>query len=454
MVDKIRLTRDDLFTTEVDTVVAQQEALLKAMPAIEPTSMWRKILLSSMFFLTVAGTLGGCFGWLLIEPFMNETIDVYTRIESIDLPTMFEGRGRELKAQGLVIYVDDEVTHISGEGDYQGIAEVDSLEPGMPVIATCMISDAEATAVVATRVVVRELTEQEEVAPPPDLSDQSLATTLAGVFAFAIVGSCIAGCIAAADGLVSRNFNRGMLSSICGIGIALGGGMVGLIPGGMVFALAIGLVDATAEGMWTSDSLSGLPMMILVIGRSLTWGILGLTVGLGQGVALRSKKLFLNGLLGGMLGGLIGGMFFDPISKLFANTDFSGQASISRAFGFSIIGLSAGLMIGLVEQLAKDAWLLMRGGPLAGKEFIIYKTPTTIGSSPKCEIYLFKDADVEPRHTMLVKVGNRHEIEDLKSPSGTYVNGQKVQRQILKSGDQIIIGQTALEFSERSRVEG
>jgi hypothetical protein len=453
MADKIRLTRDDLFTTEVDTVVAQQEALLKAMPAIEPTSTWRKILLSSMFFLTVAGTLGGCLGWLLIEPFMNESVEVYASIDSIELPTMFEGSGQELHAQGFVIYVDDEVTRISGEGPYQGIAKTDSLAPEMPIFAICMVGSAEHRALVATRLVVRELTEEEEAAPPPDLS-LSVSGFLIDFFAFAIIGACIAGCIAAADGLVSRNLSRGVLSCVCGIGIALVGGLIGNIPGGMVFRVATSLVSMTAEGMWTSGSLSGLPMMIMVIGRSLTWGILGLTVGLGQGVALRSKKLFLNGLLGGMLGGLIGGMFFDPICKLFENTDLSGQAVISRGFGFSVIGLSAGLMIGLVEHLAKDAWLLMRGGPLAGKEFIIYKSPTAIGSSPKCEIYLFKDADVEPRHALLVKVGNRHEIEDLKTPSGTYVNGQKIQRQILKSGDQIVIGKTALEFSERTRAEG
>jgi hypothetical protein len=152
-----------------------------------------------------------------------------------------------------------------------------------------------------------------------------------------------------------------------------------------------------------------------------------------------------------MLGGLLGGIFFDPLIKIFANTELSGQAMISRAFGFGIIGMSAGLMIGLVEHLAKDAWLLMRAGPLAGKQFIIYKSPTTLGSSPKCEVYLFKDPDVEPRHAAIRKVGNRHEIQDLGSPSGTYVNGQRVQRQNLREGDQIGIGKTILEFAERSR---
>jgi len=214
------------------------------------------------------------------------------------------------------------------------------------------------------------------------------------------------------------------------------------------------LVEQFAEGMWTSDTLRGVPMLILVVGRSLTWGVFGLAVGLGQGVALRSKTLLLNGLLGGMLGGLVGGALFDPISKLFGNTDLSGQAWVSRGVGFAVIGLSAGLMIGLVEHLARDAWLQMRAGPLAGKEFIIYKSPMTIGSSPKSEVYLFKDAAVEPRHAQIRRAGARHELLDLGGRAGTFVNGTRIQRQILHTGDRLTIGETVLEYVEVERHGG
>ena len=36
-------------------------------------------------------------------------------------------------------------------------------------------------------------------------------------------------------------------------------------------------------------------------------------MGLAQGIALRSKRLLLYGLLGGVVGGLLGGLLFDPI---------------------------------------------------------------------------------------------------------------------------------------------
>ena len=61
----------------------------------------------------------------------------------------------------------------------------------------------------------------------------------------------------------------------------------------------------------------------------------------------------------------------------------------------------SGLFVGLVESLTKDAWLLMIVGPLKGKQFIVYKNPTRIGSSPKCEIYLFKDPAIDPFHATI-----------------------------------------------------
>jgi len=80
---------------------------------------------------------------------------------------------------------------------------------------------------------------------------------------------------------------------------------------------------------------------------------------------------------------------FDPIEQLFTTAD--GSAWPSRMIGFTTIGLLVGMFVGLVELWTRTAWLLMRAGPLAGKQFVIYRNPTVLGSSPKADIYLFKD---------------------------------------------------------------
>ena len=81
------------------------------------------------------------------------------------------------------------------------------------------------------------------------------------------------------------------------------------------------------------------------------------------------------GALGGAIGALIGGTIFDPIS--FAT--HGGAAS--RAIGFGMLGLATGIAIGLVESALKDRWLYVTAGPLAGKQFILYKPRTVVGGS-------------------------------------------------------------------------
>ena len=107
----------------------------------------------------------------------------------------------------------------------------------------------------------------------------------------------------------------------------------------------------------------------------------------------------------------------------------------------------------LVERLARDAWLRVRTGPLAGKSFILYKTPTLIGNAPSSDVYLYKDADIDPTHAAVHRVGTTYEIEDMGSRMGTAVGGTKVRRKRLVSGDQITIGSTIVDFEERQKRE-
>ena len=95
-----------------------------------------------------------------------------------------------------------------------------------------------------------------------------------------------------------------------------------------------------------------------------------------------------------------------------------------------------GLFVGIVEQWTKSAWLLMKAGPLAGKQFVVFRNPTVLGSSPKADIYLFKDEAIEPRHALIHDRGGRFEIEDMNTADGTYVNGipdQKADPQVRRS---------------------
>ncbi len=268
---------------------------------------------------------------------------------------------------------------------------------------------------------------------------------LASILLFPTVAGFVGMFLGAAEGIMCRNLNRCFVSGAVGLGVGFGGGLVALIPSGIVFAITSAIALQFWENPQADEMPTGFALLILMIGRAAAWSLASIPAGLGQGLALRERKVVINGVVGGVLGGLLGGLLFDPISLIFTTAD--GEASLSRAVGFSMIGLLVGLFVGLVEGWTKTAWLLMRKGPLAGKQFVLFRDVTVLGSSPKAEIYLFKDEAIEPRHALIHNRGGRFEIEDCSTPDGTYVNGIPITRQLLQGGDQIVIGTTVLEFA-------
>jgi hypothetical protein len=264
-------------------------------------------------------------------------------------------------------------------------------------------------------------------------------------FLFPTVAAGIGLFLGAAEGIMCRNAQRAVVCGAVGLGIGFVGGLVTLLPAGMVFAVMV-MIAVSISGELDENAMpGGIALLVLIMGRSAAWAIASIPAGLGQGIALREKKVMINGVVGSLLGGLIGGLLFDPIAIVLTAGD--GQATYSRAVGFATIGLFVGLFVGLVEGWTKTAWLLMRKGPLAGKQFIMFKDTTILGSSPKADIYLFKDDAIEPRHATITNRGGRFEIEDCNTPDGTYVNGIPVTRSILRDGDKIVLGKTVLEFS-------
>ena len=104
--------------------------------------------------------------------------------------------------------------------------------------------------------------------------------------------------------------------------------------------------------------------------------------------------------------------------------------------------------MGLVETALKDRWLYVTGGPLKGKQFILYKEQTTIGSRPKCDLYLFKDSEVFPDHAVIEIRGGAA----LLTPNGPVnVSGQSFAGGALRNGDVIQIGRYSFAYNEKQR---
>ena len=279
------------------------------------------------------------------------------------------------------------------------------------------------------------------------ISDYMLFGPVAGALGFSI---------GVVYGIVNRNLRQTFLCGCIGAGVALGATMLTTFVADIVFALFTNfaieiqgrdsMIGRTQSGQFP---FSGMGFFMLMCGRGIAWSMISVGAGLGLGIALKSKKLVLNGLVGGMVGGLIGGLFFDPVSRFISLQ--SQTASLSRGIGFLCVGTFVGLFIGIFENLSKEAWFLMLKGPLAGKQFIIFKSPMNVGSSPKSEVYLFKDADIAPLHAQVVKAGSKYMLKDEGSDKGTYVNGKRIDKYILQHEDTITIGEAVLKYSEKSR---
>ena len=263
---------------------------------------------------------------------------------------------------------------------------------------------------------------------------------------FPTVAGAIGMFLGAAEGAMCRNAQRAAICAAVGLGVGFVGGLISVFIAGFMFLITSAMAIAFSKKPPQPGELpTGMGFLFLMMGRASAWALAAIPAGIGQGIALREPKVFLNGLLGGVLGGLLGGMAFDPISRVFVSPD--GEAWLSRGVGLTLIGLMVGLFVGMVEQWTKSAWLLMKAGPLAGKQFVVFRNPTVLGSAPKADVYLFKDEAIEPRHALIHDRGGRFEIEDMNTADGTYVNGVPISRQVLKSGDQIVLGKTVFEFT-------
>lgn len=86
-----------------------------------------------------------------------------------------------------------------------------------------------------------------------------------------------------------------------------------------------------------------------------------------------------------------------------------------------------------------------------GNEFIfeILEDRLTIGRSTTNGVVLDKDFISNFHAELLKQPGGSYDLVDLKSSNGTFVNGQRIERCRLKSGDRITFGPLESLFRER-----
>src|SRR5260370_25508823 len=110
-------------------------------------------------------------------------------------------------------------------------------------------------------------------------------------------------------------------------------------------------------------------------------------------------------------------------SSLFRNQVGAWSPS---AMGFVVLGICIGLLIGLAQVVAKEAWLRVEAGFRAGRELLLSRPETTIGRAEGCDLGLFGDSSVDKLHARIRHEGNEFILSDEGTGGGTFVNDERI----------------------------
>jgi len=450
----IQITSEEAKSSHVDDLLKRQMAMRgESGVTRDRAQTW---YLQNWFVFMVVGALAALGVWTITEPFFDDMHYLQGEIEQVNLSEPFSVKGMDLREVEEVkgsftlakqkIWLDSALKELQ-DGQGAGKFDVNTLKQGQKAGVYLAYEQVGEEGVALARFLVRDPPPRKDSKSALTLAQLSRRSSIAGMLLFPLMAGMIGLAIGAVDGLICRLMRRALLSG--GIGLLVGfiGGFVSGIMAGLVYTpLSSFAMEQTAN---PSGDLSPFAFLVQMTGRGLAWALAGMSMGLGQGIALRSRRLLIYGLLGGVVGGLLGGLLFDPIDLLLLGRN-RPSAELSRLVGFLIIGAGVGAMIGVVELLARDAWLRMTKGPLAGKEFLIFKDVLLIGSSPRADIYLFNDPDVLDQHATLRSVGDECEIESRQMDKKVLLNDRAVASSRLRHGDQITIGRTVFVFQKKT----
>jgi len=259
----------------------------------------------------------------------------------------------------------------------------------------------------------------------------------------AVVGMSIGGC----GGLWEGAFRDGSARR------ALLGAAIGAAVG--TFGGAAGLAGGTLVGEFLTQLLGELGL----VPKALAWGVFGTLVGTAEGLARRSPERILFGMYGGLLGGLIGGSTYAGLFGILHRLGVARESAqaVGGALGLMLLGLFIGGLIGLVEDLARVAWLVFTSGRLEGQTRTLdpYKRVTMIGRAELGDICLLGDPAIAPRHARLVHRDGAFYVEAVEGEVLVAADGppRPVRSHRLKSGDRISIGIVRARFSTLSETK-
>jgi hypothetical protein len=254
----------------------------------------------------------------------------------------------------------------------------------------------------------------------------------------ALFGVIMGAFFGSGQGLTAKERGKIVRGTLMGAAAGAVGGIVGFLAGqGLLF-----LVVRQAFTSYRNQQLIAVPLA-----RIVGWAILGIAVGVSEGLRARSLKKTLVGGGGGLLGGVLGGASIEYLRTLYPELIYT------RLIGFAVFGLLIGICYSLLERRVSLGILRILNGPRRGKEYSFAQNRLTAGSGHKNDIVLDGYSQVVPKHARFKVSGKDVYVQTLDEKEGDEkgakisVNEQPVKtEQLLKYEDVIQIGSAKLFF--------
>lgn len=365
-------------------------------------------LVSRIYFNAVYGALGGLLGWLLFGVFGDKN----PSRDPAFLPA--EVIVKDLKQ-------DKERTFVL-------------VPPGHENAATDHILTDSA---IAAQLVGKKPGEEVEVVEPTQLVQYKVIDTyfftkehINWLIGGLLIGGLIGYFVVSVEAIRDRSLVRFARLATYGVVLGLIGGAVGMLIAENLNYLLI--------------HVFGDSFIVSVLARGLAWSLLGLAIGMSEGIAARSLGKFSYGSLGGAIGGFIGGCLFMVL--------YDASARFGSALGLVIMGACIGSLSALVQAVFQPACVKVLRGWQEGREYPLDKLANLLGRDEYADIALFRDMKVEKQHAYIRRIDARYVLVNNGAPAElTLVNDVAVpQTRDLHDGDRIQLGNILLRFQLRS----
>lgn len=254
---------------------------------------------------------------------------------------------------------------------------------------------------------------------------QGIFPTLLTFFIVAslIPGLFIAMFLGTAEGFINQSWSRVIKGAIIGFGTGILGGFIGGFAGQILLSAII-------------DFFPGRGNVPETTARTIAWSLVGIFIGMSDGIRSLSLRKTAIGAFGGLIGGALGGFLLEILSRNFAS-------SLPRLVGLLLMGGMIGLFYSLLDRKYSFGFLRVLNGSQAGKRYRINQKKMDFGKGNSTVIFRDYD-DLEDKEVELRVDKGTITIIDQKVDNKLYVNEKATKKTTLKYGDVIKAGSVKL----------